>query len=288
MRNKLITAFLITLFTFSLQVVNGQNQINSPYSRFNLGSLQESGPYRSQAMGGLATAIRDNFSIYFENPASYSSIDTNSFVFDFALEGGQNNLSEAGASYSSKDMNFDHLIMGFPIAKGLGFALGVFPYSNGYYSLQNSVLETDPGYDPVTGAYTSTHSGKGGYYKVFAGTGIQLTKNFSAGINMTYLVGQETRTNLFDFADYYNSFHDKNIEALSLDGLNFEYGIQYYASLKKDHFFNAGFSVTPSRKYISTFDKISYRYNAYGSVDTLAYSHDKSKSSVIPATFRVG
>ncbi len=288
MRNKLIPAILIIFFTLPFSTIKGQNQINSPYSRFNLGSLQESGPFRSQGMGGVTAAIRDNYSVYFENPASYSSIDTNSFIFDFGIEWGLNKLSDANSDYSSNDMNFNHLVMGFPIAKGLGFAVGVIPYSNGYYSLKEDVTSSDPDYDPVTGEYSTSHTGKGGYYKVFAGAGIRLSKNFSAGINMTYLVGKETRTNLFDFADYYNTFHDKNIEALSLGGLNFEYGLHYTAHLKNEHFFNAGISINPSKKYTATYDKISFRYNAYGSVDTLEYISSKSKSAVIPSTFRTG
>ncbi len=47
-------------------------------------------------------------------------------------------------------MNFDHLIMGFPLAKGWGVAIGIVPYSNGYYKLTESVHEdTDPDYDPL-------------------------------------------------------------------------------------------------------------------------------------------
>jgi hypothetical protein len=85
MQNKLIIAIFISLFSYS-SAVNGQSQINSPYSRFNLGTIESSGSYRSLGMGGVSTAIRDNSTIYYSNPASYSSLDTNSFVFDFGVE----------------------------------------------------------------------------------------------------------------------------------------------------------------------------------------------------------
>ena len=72
-------------------------------------------------MGGIGIGMRDNSSIYFANPASYSSLDTNSFIFDFGLDYGMNvTLSDGENHYTSDDMNFDHLLMGFPLAKGLG------------------------------------------------------------------------------------------------------------------------------------------------------------------------
>ena len=59
-------------------------------------------------MGGTGIGIRDNSTIYFNNPASYSSIDTVSFLFDFGLDFGMNKLSDGTNKYSSKDMNFNH------------------------------------------------------------------------------------------------------------------------------------------------------------------------------------
>ena len=44
-------------------------------------------------------------------------------------------LSDSASNSSSDDMNFDHLLMGFPVAKGWGVALGVVPLSNGYYRM---------------------------------------------------------------------------------------------------------------------------------------------------------
>ena len=78
MRNKLI--ILLSVFLFSLTFTsNGQKLVNSPYSRFNIGTMEPAGSFRSQAMGGISVSLRDNNSIYFSNLASYSSIDTVSF-----------------------------------------------------------------------------------------------------------------------------------------------------------------------------------------------------------------
>ena len=90
MQNKLLSLF-IAFCVFFIEPGYSQKLVNSPLSRFNLGSMEPAGPFRSIGMGGVGTAIRDNSAIYFSNPASYSSLDTNSFVFDFGLDYGINN-----------------------------------------------------------------------------------------------------------------------------------------------------------------------------------------------------
>jgi hypothetical protein len=286
MRNKLITITFIFIFLYPFYA-SGQKLVNSPYARFNLGSLEPAGSFRSMGMGGIGIALRDNNSIYFLNPASYSSIDTNSFVFDFGLDYSMNLLNDGDSRFFSDDMNFDHLLMGFPLTKRWGVATGIVPLSNGYYKISESVLEGDPGYDPVTGEYSSLHAGEGGLNTFFLGTGINLTRNFSLGVNMKILFGQINRNNQYIFADYYNVFHDKNSEQLQMNGINLDYGVQYAATIIKDYFFNAGASFTGKRHYKSNYENLTLRYTAYGTQDTLSYSADSTKV-LLPGTLRLG
>jgi hypothetical protein len=285
MQNRL-TSIILVLIIFSISA-SGQKLVNSPFSRFNLGTLEPAGSFRNISMGGAGTAFRDNNSIYFSNPASYSSIDTMSFIFDFGLDYGINILSDGTSKYSSDDMNFDHLLMGFPITKGWGVGIGIVPVSNGYYNLSKSVVEGDPDYDPITGGYTAFHKGDGNLSNFFLGSGINITKNLSAGINMSLLFGSLKRTNEFDFADYYYVYNDNMTERYSLSGINLDYGLQYSIPIKNDYFFIAGASLSAAKRCKSRFESISYRFNAYGSTDTLAYSADSSRS-YIPGTFRAG
>ena len=287
MRNKLILLFSIFLFSLTI-TSNGQKLINSPYSRFNLGSIEPSGSFRSQGMGGLSISQRDNTSIYFTNPASYSSLDTNSFVFDFGVDYSLSRITDGVSDYSSDDGNFDHMIMGFPLTKGWGLALGIMPYSNGYYKLTESVLNTDPDYDPLIGEFSSYHAGDGGITSVFMGSGINLTKNFSVGVNMTLLFGQINRSNQFDFADYYNVFHNNSSEKLEISGINFDYGLHYRASLGNKYYFIAGASLTSGKDYKTNYEHLIYRYTAYSTRDTLSISSVEGKSTNIPGTIRFG
>ena len=181
---------------------SGQKQINSPYARFNLGTLEPAASFKSLGMGGIGIAMKSGSSVFFANPASYSSIDTNSFVFDIGLDYGIVRLSDGKDHFRSEDMNFDHLIMAFPIKKGFGVSVGIVPVSSGYYKLQQSVTKTDPNYDPLVGPYTSFHSGDGGLNNVFLGTGFRINKHFSAGINMMLLFGEINRSYLINFDEF--------------------------------------------------------------------------------------
>lgn len=286
MHNLRATIILVNILFFSFSV-SGQKLINSPYSRFNIGLLEPAGSFRSIGMGGIGTAVRDNSSIYYMNPASYSSIDTNSFVFDFGFDYGINFLTEGSSSYFSDDMNFDHILLGFPLTKGFGITAGLIPFSNGYYKITEEVTELDPEYDEQTGEYISLHTGEGGFSKLFLGAGLNITKYLSVGANMIVIFGDIARTNKIIFGDYYYVFHNNTTEKLHLSGINFEYGAQFMKPFGDDFFFNAGISLTPGMKYNSDYENLTYLFSAYGSVDTLKYIKNGTKA-FLPGTLRTG
>ena len=287
MRNKLIIIIYISLFVFA-SAASGQKLIDTPYSRFNLGTLQPQGSFRSLGMGNTGTAMRDNSSIYFSNPASYSSLDTLSFIFDFGLDYGRNTISDGSSKFSSEDLTFHHLIMAFPLSRGWGLALGIIPMSSGYYQITQTVTSADPGYDPNVGEYTINHSGDGGITKYFIGSGIRITKNISIGANMTLLSGMLKRDNSFVFSDFYNAFHNNSEENLQLDGIGFDYGIQYTASLKNNYFLNIGVSLSGGTNYPSKYNQLSIKYTAYGVTDTVSYVPNNSAKTFIPSTLSLG
>jgi len=287
MQNKQIIAIFISLLSMAY-TASGQKNIDSPYSRFNLGTLEPEGSFRSLGMGSVGTAIRDNSSIYFTNPASYSSLDTISFIFDFGLDYGSNFISDGISKFSSNDMNFHHLIIGFPLAKRWGFAAGIVPVSSGYYQITQTVTSSDPGYDPNTGEYNANHDGDGGITKFFVGSGIQIGKNFSIGGNLSFLSGQIKRDNSFVFSDFNNVFNNNSEEKLILGGINFDYGIQYTASFKNNYFLNIGASMTSGNNYNTKYSQLSVKYTAYSVIDTISYVANNSTKTFIPATYRFG
>ncbi len=275
------------MFSFLVNV-SGQKMVNSPYARFNLGILEPAGSFRSLGMGGTSVSFRDNSSIYFTNPASYTSIDTNSFVFDFGIDYSINRLSDGDSRHFSDDMNFDHLLIGFPVGRRIGVAAGLVPLSNGYYKLSETIRQGDPGYDPITGEYSSNHLGEGSLINFFAGAGVRFMKYFSAGANMTILFGQIKRSNRVTFSDYETVFHYNRSENLRIGGVNFDYGLQFSLPVAKDYFINAGVSMTSGKNFKSDYEDFSYLFSAYNTTDTLRYFTGEDQKAYIPGTLRTG
>lgn len=287
MHKRLSIYILIVLLSFSF-TATAQKQINSPYSRFNIGALEPQGSFKSRSMGGIGTGMRDNNSIFNMNPASYSSLDTNSFTFDFGFDFALSVLKEGDNRYSSNDMNFNHLFMGFPIKKGWGIATGIAPVSYGFYNISEVVQEGDSNYDTLTGPYSTYHSGKGGLSNFFLGTGVNITKNISAGINMTIMFGVLERNYTLQFDDIENYYHNTATEKLQVHGINFDYGIQYMANVKDDYFFNAGFSLTSGKSYKSNYDYLVLRTSAYNDADTVAFTSEKGTPVFLPGNYKLG
>lgn len=270
----------------------GQKMINSPYARFGPGIIEQQGILKSRSMGGAGIALRDPLSINYLNPASYSSVDTNSFVFDFGIEYQTNTLVDESGSYSSDDINFHHLAMAIPLTRWMGFAVGIVPYSNGYYNLMKTVTEDDPEYNPVIGEVQNTHKGSGSYNNFFAGIGVSPFRNLSLGVNFTYLFGNIERDNLYLFTDDKNQFNNLSSENIRVYGYDFDYGMQYSVNLKNDLYASVGLSYSMKKVYNSEYEKLFSRYAPYQSseisVDTLTYVSNENASVELPEELGVG
>ncbi|HEX2967633.1 MAG TPA: hypothetical protein VHO46_00920 [Bacteroidales bacterium] len=285
MRNRFIVLFFFLSVSF---IASAQKQVNSPYSRFNIGTMEPVGSFRSLGMGGISVGMTDNTSILFANPASYSSIDTLSFVFDFGFDYSKSSIKYGSQRSKSDDMNFDHLMIGFPVAKGFGIAAGVIPVSNGYYRITDEVESSDPAYNPIVGEYTANHTGNGSITDFFIGTGLRLHKYVSAGVNMNILFGQIKRENNFVFNDPDNSYYnDNSTEKLRLSGINFDYGLQFRVPVKEKYFVNAGVSATMAKKFDTDYSDFSFRYTTNGLIDTISYASGEERLKM-PGVLRTG
>ena len=284
MMNKKIVITALFFLLVSHTAIS-QKQLNSPYSRFNIGSLELQGSFKSRAMGGVGIAMRDNNSIHYMNPASYSSLDTNSFVFDFGADFGINSLKQGDNKYSSNDMNFKHLMLGFPITKKWGVAAGIVPVSHGYYNISSNVSETDD--NSVKGEYNSSYSGSGGFSSFFLGTGVNILKNLSVGVNMNIMFGSLERTRSVvpeDIDNYFTNIY----ESIKINGINFDYGLQYMTNIKDDYFLNAGFTFVSGKSYKSDYEYFATRSSYYNYIaDTLDFS-EAAAPIKLPQMYKAG
>lgn len=285
---KNIRVSLICLMALLTTGVYGQMNVHTPFARYGIGYLEQQGTFRTRAMGGISSGIRDNMTLNYLTPASYSSIDTISFLFDFGLSYGVVGLKGDGMSFTSQDVNFTHLMIGFPIMKGWGVTAAILPYSNGSYNIG---FET-PG-TGVTGTTYQSHLGSGGYQRVLLGTGFKPLPYVSAGINLFYLFGEVSRVNDFAFTGDNNYFNTRKQSISSLKGLGYEASVQFMLPLSDNRYVNAGLTWTPAYDLRTGNEDLTLRYSyvSFNSSllarDTLSFGSE-STTSRMPNSIRAG
>ena len=174
------------------QMVTGmaiaQNNTNSPYTRYGYGDLSDQSFGNSKAMGGIAFGLRDGAQINPTNPASYTAIDSLTFLFEGGVSLQNMNISGGGLKLNAKNASFDYLAMQFRLAPWMAMSVGLLPYSNVGYTVSDSQT-TDNGL-----AYSRSFTGDGGLHQMYVGAGVKVLKNLSVGVNASYFWGDITRT----------------------------------------------------------------------------------------------
>ncbi len=217
---------LTALFAIFLIPLKGQNT-DSPYSRYGYGVLNNQSVGALKSMGGISYGVR-GLGTNPGNPASYSAVDSLTFIFDIGVSYNKGRLTENGKSQSHDNGGLDYLAMQFPISKRLGVSFGLLPFSSVGYS-----FGTTESTDIVT---TKTFSGSGGFSQVYGGAAYEPIKNLSVGANVSYIFGNTTYTRGLSISGVPSANSQGWYHKLVLNMLRFDIGAQYNLQLnKKDH-----------------------------------------------------
>ncbi|GAB4328043.1 MAG: outer membrane protein transport protein [Bacteroidales bacterium] len=210
-------------------IVNGQSVISSPYSAFGLGNLSDPNNTRFRGMGNLSIGMRDYFTVNPSNPASYSAFDSTSFVFEGAVKGFYNTLETNEISEPASSATLEHLLFGFPVTKWWHSSFGLLPYSSvGYH-----VTDVDDHPDLKTVKYT--FEGEGGLNRVYWGHSIRPVNWLSLGVNASYLFGSINKIQKVVFPDTVNVLGTRVDNSLFINGITFDFGVQYHTLLKNKY-----------------------------------------------------
>ena len=175
-----MTGYRQTLLVLLLTILSGaavaQNNTNSPYTRYGFGQLSDQNFGNSKAMGGVAYALRDPYHVNAMNPASYSAVDSLTFIFDGGLTLQNSNFSNGETKINAKNSSFDYIAMQFRLHPKLGISAGLLPYSNVGYSLNK--IDNTGNSDTYN---TVTYNGEGGFHQLYVGAGYKILKNLSVG-----------------------------------------------------------------------------------------------------------
>ena len=205
-----------------------QSGTNSPYSMYGIGVLSDQGNSFNRGMNGVGLGLRPHNQINYLNPASYSAVDSLSFIFDAGLSLQMTNFKEGKVSKNAKNASFEYVVGGFRVAPNFGLAFGLLPVSNIGYQFTNTeyVDRGDASYTGVSNAY----SGTGGLHEAFIGLGWSPVKGFSFGVNGGYLWGEMEHIINSTYTDS-SAKSLKKKRNCSIGSYKLDFGVQYQHEL---------------------------------------------------------
>lgn len=214
--------------------IEGQvTNVRSPYSGFGYGMHAPRATSGARAMGGIGIGLRDGLITNPSNPASYTAVDSLTFLMDVGASFRLALLQEGEHSDRRLLGNLEYLTMLFPLGKRAAFSAGLMPYTTTGYSF-GSVAKLDG--DTNERNALRTYQGTGTYNDLYVGLAYKPLRGFSLGVNASYLFGHNTHTRQVTYytVGALNSLYS---EELSLKGLKFDVGAQYELRLDtlKEH-----------------------------------------------------
>jgi len=260
---------------------------NSPYSRYGYGLLSNPVLGASEAMGGISYGLRRSQQVNPGNPASYSELDSLTFIFDFGISGHMARLNDNVETRDFYNGNLDYVAMQFPIIRKFAASVGLLPYSKmGYnFGAPRSLSNIQ---------YVETYRGSGGLTQLYGGIAWEPLKNISVGANLSYLFGNFSRSSvvtpvstsaLIGETKYKYAFHELKYDV----GLQFTYPISKTRSVTIGAVYspqlNAKADVNPT-KMLYTGDPYENPWLSPSQV--LKTDSIKDASFQLPHTFGVG
>ena len=277
----LISACLVWMMAIEIAA---QTSTNSPYTRYGFGQLSDQSFGNSQAMGGIAYGLRNGLQVNASNPASYSAVDSLTFIFDAGMSLQNANFKEGNVKINAKNSSVDYIAMQFRLAKGLGFSAGFLPYSNVGYNMNKTNKVTTDEHGNTTAA-NQAYVGDGGLQQVYVGLGYQVFKGLSIGTNFSFLYGDITHTASTTFSNT-NAYSSSRSHKIDVSDYKLDFGLQYTHKLKEKHVLNLGAIYSLGHELNST----GYEYvEKYSGNTVITQSVDTIKNAfALPHTFGLG
>lgn len=243
----MLSIFALAIFVPSFSQTNSY----SPYTRYGYGQLAESGFGASRAMGGASLGLRDNHQINPANPASYSAIDSTTFLFDFGVSAQIGNFQQGNLKATKYNGNIDYIAMQFPIIKGLGASAGIIPYSFVGYQFGDSIKPEGQSSNFAENSYY----GDGGFSQAYFGIAGRLFNHLSLGVNLNYFFGTINHTRQSYSTDFTPIIITNQIRARAFRP---EFGAQYFSKLGKERDITIGIKYVPRINLNATTTTMEY------------------------------
>lgn len=239
---------IVALATVCILPTAAQSGTNSPYSQYGLGLLNEQSSGFNRGMNGLGLGFREHNQVNYVNPASYSAVDSLTFIFDVGMSGQITNFEENGQKRNAKNADFEYAVAAFRAFKHVGVSFGIIPMTNvGYNYSMAGYLNSDR-----NSGYINTYAGNGGLHQFYIGAGWEFVKGLSVGANISYLWGDIERSVINSYTDRYintlSKYYTATVSNYKLDfGLQYSLAIDKKMRLRSALPMGSGISLTPTR-----------------------------------------
>lgn len=288
MRKYIASALLMLLIS---QTAFAQSGTNSPYSQYGLGEIADQTSGFNRGMNGLGLGFREGNQVNFKNPASYSSLDSLTFIFDVGVSGQITNFKENGVKKNANNADFEYALAGFRLFRHLGLSFGILPYTNVGYSYSSSQDVNDANSTTAT----TTYSGSGGLHQIYLGLGWEPFRGFSIGINGGYLYGDLDRSVVTTYSDA-SAYGLEKVYSAEVRSYLFNAGLQYTARLSKKDKLTIGLTYGLGHKIGGdpTVEVSDFKYVTSSSgtsavgIDTLSFPTTGKYKLAIPHEFGAG
>ena len=257
-----------------------QGGTKSPYSQYGIGVLTDPSQGMNRGMNGVGMALWQGNQVNTLNPASYSSIDSLTMIFDAGLVGQTTNFKEGGLRQNASLGNFEYAVGSFRLVNKVGMAFGVLPLSNvGYEYTSTSSLGTG------NGSVTQTYSGSGGLHQAFIGAGANVFGPLSVGANVAFLWGSIDRSVATAASSAVNGLtksYSANVKNYKVD-----FGLQWRQPVGKTDYVTLGATFGLGHKLHADPEMLIISRNSYsGKSDTTKFVVSNGLS--LPHSFGVG
>ena len=215
-----------------------QNNTNSPYTRFGYGELADRSFGAGRAMGGLGVGLRSKKQINPMNPASYSAMDSLTFMFDAGASAQMSWFDDGNSKQHDISGNIEYLALQFPLNRRLAASVGILPYS--YVGYKFGSAKTEGGVN-----YSETFVGKGGLNDIYVGLAYDVWKNrLSVGANVGYMFGSITHERNLTIAQGHDVYRYQKLRA---HDIKVDFGLQYVHPFSKTENFTLGLTFKPKQ-----------------------------------------
>ena len=135
---KIKHAVIALIAIATAQGAYAQGGTNSPYSQYGLGALHDGATSFNRGMNGLGIAFRGGPIVNPLNPASYSAIDSLTFIFDVGMSGQITNFEQNNKRINANNASIEYAVASFRAFRHVGMSFGLLPYSTIGYNYSNS------------------------------------------------------------------------------------------------------------------------------------------------------